>query len=70
MNKVLAIIGGAIAAVVFFFIGAQIGQWYIGVLKGTEGMVTASDIIGLRYVLPLVVAGIAGYCAYSLIKDK
>lgn len=70
MNKALSIIISIIAAVVCFAIGRGIGLWWADTLKSTGGMVTADDIIGYTYILPVVLAAIGAFIAYYLNRDK
>lgn len=70
MNKALSIIISIVAAFVCFAIGRGIGLWWADTLKETGGMITANDIIGYTYVLPVVFAIAGAYIAYYLNRDK
>lgn len=70
MNKILSIVISIIAAIVGFAIGRGVGMWWADTLKETGGMVTANDIIGYTYVLPIALALIGAYIAYYLNRDK
>jgi len=69
MKKILAIITAVAASCVGFFIAKGLGQAIIEIMNETGGMVTASDILGLRYVLPAVVAIMFGYFCYWLVNE-
>jgi hypothetical protein len=70
MNQVLSIVSGIITAAIFYFIGKGIGQWLIEILKDSGGMITATEMIECKYVIPVVVAILAGWIAYYLVKEK
>jgi hypothetical protein len=66
MNQIFGIIVSVIAAGLFFLIGRLVGSAYISFLEGTGGIVTATQIIEAKYIVPVVFAIIAAYAAYKL----
>lgn len=70
MKKSLPILMAIVAGIFFFFIGRLVGDWYADVLKGSGGMVTATEMIQCKYVIPIVLAGIAAWIAYYFVKEK
>lgn len=59
----IAIILSAIA----WCIGEAVAEWYIGQLKSTGGMVTASELMGVKFI-PLTISVIV-FFAYFKIAD-
>lgn len=70
MKKVLPILSAISAGVIFFCIGKGVGEWWADTLKDSGGMVTARDIIGCRWGIPIGAALLAAYVAYYLTKDR
>lgn len=68
MIKIYAILAAASAAFVFYIIGIGVGEWYLETLKSTEGIVTATEVVECKYVIPFVFSIVASYLAYKLVK--
>lgn len=56
-------------AIVMFFIGIAIGDWLLDVMRNTGYMVTAKDVIGCKYVLPVICMYIGSYISYKIANE-
>lgn len=65
--KLLLIILSVIMAV---FIGRQLGLWILACYKLTGGVITAADIVGLRYIMPITIGVLAWWCVWDLLNRK
>lgn len=59
-----------LSVIIAVFIGRQLGLWILACYKLTGGVIMAADIIGLRYIMPITIGGLAAYCVWDLLNRK
>lgn len=70
MNKLISIILALVAGVIFYGIGRGAGLWLVDIMKDSGGIVTASEMIQARSVVPVIMAVAAAWIVYNINRAK
>jgi hypothetical protein len=62
------ILVSVVVGFLMYLLGTVIGNSYLEILRSTEGMVTATEVVECKYVIPVVLAVAGAYLSYKIVK--
>lgn len=63
-------LGACVAAFMIFIVAQGVADRYIEFLKDEDGVILSSEIVGIKYVAPVVLSLLCGYICFKLQKIK
>lgn len=72
MNKqnTFLILVSMVVGFLMYLLGTVIGNSYLEILRSTEGMVTATDVVGCKYVMPVFLGVVSAYLLYNVFRKN